>query len=159
MTFLLYLESFVLFPRYDVIQEFPLLINGPDHFRSENILRCVDNTVNTNLQHHIHWNKLPSLPPRQKAHLAWKVLVYPVNISPELRVLGNDQRGRVALLVEPEQAEAATDCGDDTDDDGGLGVGRHQRAVPTEKSLQSTDDSILTATNWKQVLKLHFIIF
>ena len=62
-------------------------------------------------------------------------------------MLRHDQRGGVALLVEPEQSQAATDRGHHADDDGGLGVGGHQTAVPVEKSLQSTDDSILTATN------------
>ena len=67
-------------------------------------------------------------------------------------MLRNDQSGGVALLVEPEETQATTYRGHNTDDDGGLGVAGHQTSVPVEKSLQSTDDSILTAANWKQVL-------
>ena len=78
------------------------------------------------------------------------VLVYPVNILPQLRVFGNHQGGSVPLLIEPEESQAATDRGHNTDDDGSLGIGCHQAAVPVEKSLQTTDDSILTAANWNR---------
>ena len=70
-------------------------------------------------------------------------------------MLRNHERGSVAFLVEPEQAQAATYRGHHTDDDGSLGVGGHQTPVPVEKSLQTTDDSILTAANWNRFLNLY----
>ena len=85
------------------------------------------------------------------------VLVYPVNILPQLRVLGDHEGGRVSLLIEPEQSQAATDRSHHADDDGSLGVGRHQAAVPVEKSLQATDDSILTAANWSRFCQFDMI--
>ena len=92
-------------------------------------------------------------------NLPGKVLVYPVNILPELGVLRNHERGSVALLVEPEEPEAAADRGHHTDDDGRLGVPGHQTAVPVEESLQSTDDSILTAANWNRFFIFIFIFY
>ena len=68
-------------------------------------------------------------------------------------MLRHHERGSVALLVEPEEPEAAADRGDHTDDDGRLGVSGHETAVPVEESLQSTDDSILTAANWNRFFK------
>ena len=74
-------------------------------------------------------------------------------------MLRNHERGSVALLVEPEEPEAAADRGDHTDDDGRLGVSGHETAVPVEKSLQSTDDSILTAANWESFFLVYLNFF
>lgn len=74
-------------------------------------------------------------------------------------MLRNHERGSVALFVEPEQAQAATYRGHHTDDDGSLGVGGHQTPVPVEKSLQTTDDSILTAANWESFFWFILISF
>ena len=75
-------------------------------------------------------------------------------------MLWNDQRGSVALFIEPEQSQAAEYRGHHADDDGRLGVPGHQTAVPVEKSFQSTDDSILTAANWAGLLRfnINFIL-
>ena len=77
------------------------------------------------------------------ADLSGEVVVHPVNVLPEVRVRRNHQTSSVPLLIEPAQSQSSPHRDAQADDDGGPGVGGHESAIPGEKLLKRTDNTIL----------------